>query len=236
MRARTGTSAGPTPPTGANRRVVAYVRVSTEQQADKGHSLEAQKEKLAQYASLHDLEIVAFDADAGVSASSLDRPGLQKALSRLEAFEASGLLVVKLDRLTRSVRDLCNLVDTYFRDGEHSLRSVNESIDTSSASGRMTLSILTVVSQWEREAAAERTAAVMQHLKATGMFTGGFPPYGFYVGEDGELIEHLEEQALLVKARSYSAAGYSLRAVGAALGNNPRNGKPFAASQIKGML
>jgi DNA invertase Pin-like site-specific DNA recombinase len=217
-------------------RVVAYCRVSTEKQADNGNSLEAQQSKLAQYAALYDLDIVAIEVDAGESASTLNRPALKRALGRLEAFEAEGLLVVKLDRLTRSVRDLCELVDTYFKDGDHHLMSVSESVDTKTASGRLVLNILTTVSQWEREAASERTAAVMQHMKSEGRFTGGWPPFGFKVGEDGELVVDDGEQYIIARARSLKAEGMSLRAIAAALGPVGREGKRFDPKQISRML
>lgn len=215
---------------------MAYVRVSTEQQADQGNSLEAQCAKLAQYAALYDLEVIATEVDAGASASSLDRPALKRALAALDDGRAEGLLVVKLDRLTRSVKDLCHLVDAYFSAGAKArLMSVSENIDTSSASGRLVLNILVTVSQWEREAAAERTAAVMGHLRATGRFTGGWPPYGFRVDDEGNLQEDPAEQAIILEARTFKAAGMSLRAIASAL-PPARNGKSFDAKQISRML
>lgn len=216
-------------------RIVAYLRVSTEQQADNGNSLEVQHAKIAQYAALYELDIVAVEIDAGESAGSLERPGLKAALARLERFEAEGLLVVKLDRLTRSVRDLCDLVDNYFKDGTCRLMSVSESVDTATASGRLVLNILVTVSQWEREAAAERTTAVMRHLKAQGRFCGGETPYGYTVVE-GLLVEHPEEQAIILKARALKAEGKSLRAIAKRIGPVSRNGKHFDPKQIARML
>src|SRR5690606_6196856 len=92
-------------------RTVAYLRVSTDKQADKGVSLDAQGAKVAAYAELYDLDVVEVIVDAGVSAKTLDRPGLGKALAMLRSGKADALLVCKLDRLTRSVRDLGELVD-----------------------------------------------------------------------------------------------------------------------------
>lgn len=217
-------------------RVVAYIRVSTAQQASSGESLEAQKMQLQRYADAFGYLITAYEVDAGLSASSLERPGLQAALGRLERFEAEGLLVMKLDRLTRSVRDLCILVDNYFRDGQSRLLSVHEHIDTSSAGGRMILNVLTSISQWEREAAAERTSAVMQHLKATGRHTGGFPPFGYTVDDEGNLVPNVEETAMILRARALREKRHSFRAIACALGNNPRNGKPFHTTQIVRMM
>jgi DNA invertase Pin-like site-specific DNA recombinase len=107
-------------------RTVAYVRVSTDKQVEHGLSLDAQQAKLTAYATLYDLDLVAVEVDAGVSAKTLQRPALQQALWRLKAGEAEALLVVKLDRLTRSVKDLGVLVETYFLAGKWSLLSVSE--------------------------------------------------------------------------------------------------------------
>lgn len=152
-----------------------YVRVSTEHQADSGVSLEAQRRKLELYVELHGLELVGVEVDAGASAKTLRRPGLQAALTRLNAGEAEGLLVCKLDRLTRSVRDLGELVEHYFAD-RFSLLSVADSIDTRSAAGRLVLNVLASVSQWEREATGERTAEALRHIRdAEGAQLGAAP-------------------------------------------------------------
>src|SRR5438445_10066813 len=90
-------------------RVVGYVRVSLEKQANEGHSLPAQRRKLEDYAKLYELQLVDVVVDAGVSAKTLEREGLQRALAMLVAGQADALLVVKLDRLTRSVADLGEL-------------------------------------------------------------------------------------------------------------------------------
>ena len=118
-------------------RTVAYLRVSTEKQADHGVSLEAQRAKVAAYAQLYDLELVDIVVDAGASAKTLEREGLQRALAMLRAGRADALLVVKLDRLTRSVRDLGDMVEEYFASGRWALLSVGEQVDTRTAAGRL---------------------------------------------------------------------------------------------------
>jgi site-specific DNA recombinase len=215
-------------------RVIGYARVSTTQQADEGSSIVAQRAQLEAYCSAFGYELVGVESDAGFSAGNIERLGLQTALARLQRNEADALLVVKLDRLTRNVVDLCTLVDEHFR-GDKRLLSAHEHVDTSTASGRLVLNILTTVSQWEREAAAERTTAVMQHLKATGKFTGGFPPFGFSCDEDGNLIENAAEQIAISQARSMKTNGMSIRKI-ANLLPNPRTGKLFHPTQIARML
>ena len=86
----------------------------------------------------------------------------------LKSGQAEALLVCKLDRLTRSVKDLGFLVDTYFANGKYTLMSVSEQFDTRSSAGRLVLNVLASVAQWERETIGERTREVMQHLRRTG--------------------------------------------------------------------
>ena len=222
-------------------RTVAYIRVSTDKQAEHGVSLDAQRAKLEAYAALYDLDLVAIEVDSGLSASTLDRPGLQSALAMLRTRKADALLVVKLDRLTRSVRDLGDLVDRYFGAGKAaSLLSVGDQIDTRTAAGRMVLNLLTTVAQWEREATAERTAAAMAHKAAAGEYTGGQVAYGYTVAADGvRLVADDAEQAVLSQVRELRAAGLSLRAVAVELdkrGVLSRTGKAIGLTQIARMV
>src|SRR5271155_4647643 len=126
-------------------RTIAYLRVSTDKQADRGISLDAQRAKAHAYAQLYDLDLVEVIVDAGASAKTLDRPGLQRALAMLRDGNADAILVAKLDRLTRSVVHLGELVEDYFAAGKWALLSVGEQIDTRSAAGRLVLNILASV-------------------------------------------------------------------------------------------
>lgn len=223
---------------GSRTKTLAYVRVSTEKQADKGVSLEAQQVKLALYAQLHELELVETIVDAGVSAKTLERPGLQRALEMLKAGQADALLVVKLDRLTRSVRDLGELVEEYFGPNGAALLSVGDNVDTRSAAGRLVLNVLASVSQWEREAIGERTSAAMQHKAAQGEYTGGEAPFGFKVVGD-RVVPEPAEQVVVDAAKALRGAGLSLRKVAAQLaarGFRSRAGTPFEAAQVQRMV
>jgi site-specific DNA recombinase len=204
---RGGTPEGP-------MKVVAYARVSTETQAERGVSLQAQLSKLHAYAELYELEIVEVIEDGGASAKSLDRPGLQRALALLDAGKAQGLLVAKLDRLTRSVRDLDTLISTWFgKQGGPALLSVAEQIDTRSAAGRLVLNILASVSQWEREAIGERTATALAHKAERGERVGEIP-LGYAVAEDGvKLEEHEGEQAAIALVQQLRIQALSIRAI-----------------------
>jgi DNA invertase Pin-like site-specific DNA recombinase len=218
------------------KRVLGYIRVSTDKQVDKGISLEVQRAKLGAYCQLYDLELVDVIVDPGESAKSLKRPGVQSALSRLAAGEAEGLLVVKLDRLTRSVRDLGDLVDISRKQG-WALISVGEQLDTSSAAGRMVMNILAVISQWEREAIGERTSAALKHKAAKGEYTGGTTRYGVRSSGKGSKVTEsvAEEQIVLAEVARLRGSELSYQAIAdelAARGIFNRKGNRFAPMQV----
>jgi len=195
---------------GSQMKVIGYIRVSTDEQAQGGVSLEAQRAKLEQYAELYDLDLVEVVVDAGVSAKNLHRDGLKAALCALDAGQAAGLLVAKLDRLTRSVRDLSDLLEKYFGT-KYALLSVAEKVDTSSAAGRMILNIMATVSQWEREVIGERTSAALQHKIAQGQHVGS-PALGFKM-TDGQLEADQAELVVVERIQELRAAGMTLQAI-----------------------
>jgi site-specific DNA recombinase len=221
-------------------RVIGYIRVSTSKQANEGWSLDAQLERLRAYAIAVDLVLVDIVIDAGLSAKSLNRPGIQQALSRLEAGEASGLLIVKLDRLTRSVKDLGILIERYF-EKRFQLLSVTDAIDTRSASGVLVLNVLMSVAQWERQAIGERTKAVLEHLKSEGVRLGG-EALGWRhteeTDEDGRrVIAPVEaEERAVSRAVELRGEGLSFRAVAAKLseeGFETKRGGRWAAETVR---
>ena len=159
-------------------RAIGYIRVSTDEQAQGGVSLDAQRAKLEAFCALHDLVLVGVEVDAGLSAKTLARPGLESALSRLDRGEADGLAIAKLDRLTRSVRDWAALIEGYFgpvHPAGKSLWSVGDSIDTTTAGGRLVLNILMTLAQWERETIGERTRDALRHKRSVGERVGSVP-------------------------------------------------------------
>jgi site-specific DNA recombinase len=135
----------------------------------------------------------------------LNRPGLQKALSILQGGQAAGIIVAKLDRLTRSIVDMNFLIQEYFIESAKnpsSLFSVADQVDTRTAGGRLVLNILMSVAQWEREAIGERTKAALSYKKSLGVKLGR--PLKKY--EDPEevktlnYIHHLQEGGMSLRA------------------------------------
>lgn len=217
-------------------KVIAYARVSTEEQSQNGVSLAAQEAKLRSYAALYDLELVEVVLDAGASAKTLNRPGLQRALAALESGEAEGLLVAKLDRLTRSVRDLGSLLDSHFKT-RFSLFSVADQVDTRTAAGRLVLNLLTSVAEWERECIGERTSQALQHLKAEGRHVGA-PGLGQRM-EAGELVANPEESATVARILELRQAEKTLREIAATLtaeGRRTKRGGKWGPETVRQVL
>ena len=225
-------------------RVIGYVRVSTEGQADGGVSLDAQRAKLAAYCVALDLDLVCIEEDAGLSAKTLDRPALARALDALRAGRADAFLVAKLDRLTRSVRDLGTLVDTYFAAGKWALLSVADSIDTRSAAGRLVLNVLASVAQWEREATAERTRDALSHLRDNGVKLGGAALGGKRTDDSDTsgrrvVVAVAEEARAVARMMELRAAGQSLRAIATTLtaeGHTTKLGGAWHANTVRRVI
>ena len=227
-------------------KVVGYIRVSTTEQASDGVSLAAQEHKIRAYCDLYDLELLHIWKDEGASGKNLNRTGLIYALADLAKVKSkgiTGIVVAKLDRLTRSIVDLNTLIDRYFGDrAKHpaSLYSVADQIDTRSASGRLVLNVLMSVAQWERETIGERTRDALAHKRSKGERISRHAPYGWQLGSDGVHLEPNEyEQATARVAKEYRACGLSLRKVADALHSIhrfQRNGKTWSASTINRLL
>jgi DNA invertase Pin-like site-specific DNA recombinase len=197
-------------------KAVGYVRVSTDKQADRGVSLDAQAEKIRAMAVVHNAELIDIIVDGGESAKSLQRPGMERLLALVDAKKVEAVIVAKLDRLTRSVKDLCELLERFER-REVALISVAESLDTSSAAGRLVLNIMTAVSQWEREAIGERTRDAMNHKRSNGERVGNIR-FGYRLGADGTHVEpDPAEQTVLDEIRNLREGGHTLRGIAAAL-------------------
>jgi DNA invertase Pin-like site-specific DNA recombinase len=180
-------------------------------------------------ATLHGAELIDVIVDAGESAKNLERPGMESVLSMVRSRTVDIVIVAKLDRLTRSVKDLAVLLELFQR-RDVALISVAESLDTGSASGRLVLNIMVSVSQWEREAIGERTRDAMRHKKANLQFIGN-AQYGYRLAADKKHVEpDAAEQAILRKIINARRCGKSLRVIADNLnrrGLKTRSGSPW---------
>src|ERR1700681_3788390 len=185
---------------------IGYVRVSTDRQAEHGVSLEAQEAKIRAMATVQGSELIEVIVDGGESAKSINRPGLQRLLGMVDAGQVQAVIVAKLDRLTRSVKDLCGLLEL-FEKRKVALISVAESLDTGSAAGRLVITIMAAVSQWEREAIGERTRDPLRHKRGQGERVGNIA-FGSRLAQDGHHVEpDPAEQEALAEIQRLRAAG-----------------------------
>lgn len=154
-------------------RLIPYSRVSTEEQASEGVSLDLQPQGMVRFAAMHGHELLPGIVDAGVSGSvPLHRRKGGAALIRsLAVGEAEGVIVFRLDRLFRDVLDGL----TFFRLPRAQVVSCSELIDTSTPQGRLNLNILLATAQYERDVAAQRATANTDGLRAAGRVYGHVP-------------------------------------------------------------
>jgi DNA invertase Pin-like site-specific DNA recombinase len=155
------------------RATLGYVRTSTTRQE---LSLGAQEDKIRAMAVVKGIALSEVIIETE-SAKDLDRPGMERLLRMVDAGEVGAVIIAKLDRITRSVKDLATILERFHKAGA-SLVSVDESLDTGTASGRLVMNIMCAVSQWEREAIGERTRVGLAKLRSQGKMTGK-PRYGW---------------------------------------------------------
>ena len=168
-----------------------YARVSTEEQAKEGYSIAAQKERLSSFAFSQDWDVLDFYVDEGKSAKDMDRPELQRLLKDIENKKVDVILVYRLDRLTRSVLDLYTLIQHFEKYGT-AFKSATEVFDTTTPTGRMFITIVAALAQYERENLAERVKVGMEQKVREGEWRGGIRPYG-YDQPNGELVVNPDE-------------------------------------------
>lgn len=198
---------------------LAYIRVSTAEQAEHGVSLAAQREALLAEGERRGWRVEVV-TDEGVSAKNMKRPGLQAALARLDAGEAQVLLAVRLDRVSRSVADFAGLMQRADRRG-WAMRMLSPDLDTSDPAGRFTAHVLASAAEYERALISMRTREGMAKRRAEGV----------RFGPASKLDPRTE-----ARIRSERAAGRSLRAIAGDLnaeGVPTATGKTWHASTVK---
>ncbi|SET00369.1 site-specific DNA recombinase [Salinibacillus kushneri] len=172
-----------------------YIRVSTEEQASEGYSISAQRERLQAYCIAQNWDVVGFYVDEGISAKDTNRPELKRMLKDIETREIECVLVYRLDRLTRSVLDLYKLLDT-FEKYDCKFKSATEVYDTTTAMGRLFITLVAALAQWERENMAERISMGLQEKARQGKYTHNQRPFGYNL-KDGILTIREDETETL---------------------------------------
>jgi len=179
-------------------RCAIYARVSTDERLGQAfNSLHAQREAGENFVASRRADgLVALPdeySDGGFTGANTNRPGLQRLVADVEARRIDCVVVYKLDRLSRSMRDFLNLLDLFDRH-DVSFVSVSQSFDTSTPIGKMTLNLLASFGEFERHVISERTRDKMRAARRRGRWTGGMPPLGYDVApEGGRLVIHPSE-------------------------------------------
>lgn len=168
--------------------IACYSRVSTQEQAVHGNSLEEQNERMLKFADALGLKNAKIYSDGGYSGANMKRPALQDMINDIQRGKVSKVIVYKLDRLSRSQRDTLYLIEDVFLANNCDFVSMNENFDTSSPFGRAMIGILSVFAQLEREQIKERMIMGKEARAKKGKWHGGgHPPIG-YDYKDGELV------------------------------------------------
>jgi site-specific DNA recombinase len=216
---------------------IGYIRVSTEEQAKEGISLENQRAKIQAYCRLHDFELDDIIEDAGKSGKDLNREGVQAIIKRIQDREIDAVIVYKLDRLSRRVIDTLNLIDL-MKKHKVVFHSITDSIDTKTAMGKFFLNIMASLAQMERDLISERTKDALRH-KISRNERAGQIPYGWSLAEDGKnLVTNVEEQNAIRLIKNLHGEGYNYSAICRELtkqGHQPL-GSYWYAQSIKNIL
>ena len=176
-----------------------YVRVSTEEQAQHGFSIEAQKEKASAFVMSQDGEIYKIYVDDGYSGKNLKRPALQNLIKDAENKKFDIVLIYKLDRLSRRLSDLVSLGEKFEKLGI-GIKSVTEPFDTTTPAGKLMFNMLGSFAQFERELISERTKlGIMRRIK--NGYWSTTPPFGYNL-KDGKLVINEEEAEIVRKCYS----------------------------------
>ncbi|MCQ2069708.1 MAG: recombinase family protein [archaeon] len=189
-----------------------YARVSTEEQAEEGYSIDAQKELLGLYCEANGLEPVYF-VDDGFSGRNTRRPSYRKMIESMAGWDV--LLVLKMDRIHRNTRNFMNMMDVLERKGKQFI-SATESLDTTNAMGRFVVSMIQSIAQLESEQIGERTvfamrekAETMENSESSNRTMGFNEPFG-YRFEGSDLVAVPDELRLVRRSFMDYIVGESL--------------------------
>jgi len=222
------------------KKVAIYTRVSTEDQAREGTSLEVQREYLLDYAHKNNFKVYKVYCDDGVSGYILNRPELIRLLNDSKKKRFDAVLVHKIDRFSRNLRNLLNLVDELEKSGV-SVNSVTELYDTSTSAGKMMFQQLGSFAEFERNRIKERVFPGMAKGVKNGNWQGAkFAPFGYkYDKSKKELIIVPKEAEIVTLIYDLYLSGLSTAKIVQHLYKNgikPRSGNSFYTKYVRDIL
>ena len=196
---------------------IGYVRVSTEEQAREGISIEAQEERIRALATAKGWDLIEIIKDPGYSGKNLSRPGIKSLIDSCRRGKANVVIVTKVDRLTRRQKDLWYLLEDVFYKNQVGFVSVTEAFDSTTAAGTAFLGMIGVFAQLERDLVSERTREALNHKRAKGEWVGRTPT-GFRINEEGRLEADPEALKMIARAKRLRREGASFGDISKALG------------------
>jgi putative DNA-invertase from lambdoid prophage Rac len=210
-----------------------YARVSTVLQADEGQSLDVQERTIAGYALMHGMKIDQTFVERGVSGSKplSERPQGAALLAAIKSGDT--VITPKLDRMFRSALDALGvLADLKKRGIALHMIDLGGDVSTNGVS-KLVFTILSAVAEAERDRTRERIAEVKRDQRTRGRYLGGIPPFGFRLGDGGDLVPIPEQQAAIARMRVLRAEGVSLRTIAEQL---TAAGTPISHMAVKKIL
>ena len=219
-------------------KTIGYVRVSTEEQAKHGISLDMQRSKIKAYAALEDMDLIDIVGDEGISGCNIQgRPGIQQVLEMVKSRQIKGVIVYKLDRLARNTIEALQVAKLMDRNGV-ALHSITEKLDTKSAMGRFFFTLMASIAEMERGIIGERICAAMSRKRERGEPCNNNPAFGVRVVGD-RLIPHSGERRIIMRIHELRSQGYTIHKIIQNLAQEGlfnRKGKPFGKTQVHNII
>lgn len=226
-----------------NNNSIGYTRVSTHEQAKDGNSIEIQKQNIERYCYLKELNLLEIITEPGVSAGIPlhKRTGGQSLLELMYNKDVNHIIVTKLDRLFRDADDCLSTIKEWekFNIGLHIIDLGGLTINTKETAGKLFLSIMAVMAEWEKNVIRDRTREAMQQLILNKKYTGGKVPFGFKIGENNELESNEKEKEVISIICSMRAEGATVTEIHkklVELNIGSRGNKPICNAQIVKIL
>ncbi len=222
-----------------SQNTIGYTRVSSQEQVKEGNSLEAQKQNIEKYCYMKEMNLIEVICEPGISAGVplSKRIGGQRLNQIIKEGEIKSVVVTKLDRLFRNANDCLNTIKDWETEniGLHIIDLGGQTINTRETAGKLLISLLAVMAEWEKNIIRDRTIEAMQFLKSNNRYTGGHSPYGFKFGPNKELELNEDEQKVIQIICKLRADGESVTQISKYLIENDiksRGNKPICNAQI----
>lgn len=193
------------------KKVIGYVRVSSEIQKRKNNSIPLQKKKIKGYCSLNDFDLIDVYEDDGVSGMSIDkRNGFKSMVEFMKENKIDGIVVWSLSRLGRKMKDVVEFMD-FLKSNNIGFFSIKENLSNDDKIGSLIMNILSSINEFEVEVIRERIKDVKRNKKENGEVYGRMM-YGFD-NVNGKMIENKEEKRIIRRVKNFRSRGWSWRKI-----------------------